>query len=826
MTIGYHDIADLPADKKRELLEKLLKEKNSQPPALPLSFAQQRLWFLDRLQPNSPVYNVPTIVRVQGKLVLPALQYALSKVVERHEVLRTVFHAADDFPTQRILEPVEVPLPLIDLETFSASEKERAARNEILKAARTPFDLSADLMLRATVVRLSEQEHLLLLVTHHIASDEWSLKILFREVAVFYSSFLHGEEPLLPPLEIQYADFALWQRETMQGKALETQLEWWRKRLSGRLPLLELPLDRPRAEGAAQGNGRLLQKQFSRELSEGVKSFSKQESVTLFMTMLAVFQALLHRYTDQEEIIVGSPIAGRTRMETEELIGFFVNTLPLRSTFAGNPTFRNLLQQVKETTLGAYAHQEVPFEKIVEALHPERSASRTPFVQVVFSLNNDFVPSELIPGLKCEWIEVDTLTAKFDLTMIVKDHPEGLDLVLEYNSDLFEAATIERLLGHYENLLTEAIRNPAVPLVQLPLLTPGERALMIENWNRTNSEYPRHDSINQLFEAQVIRTPEAIALSYGGEEWSYRELNVAANQLAQRLRRLRVAHGSLIGIYAERSPKMIVAMLAVLKSGAAYVPLDSSYPQSRLQFMIEDTGMQVIITQENLAMALPPHSASIILLDRDWHEIEQESWCLPANQATAESLAYVIYTSGSTGKPKGVAVRHRGVTRLVCNTDYVKITSADRLAQASNASFDAATFEIWGALLNGARLVGISKDTAISPTDFSRQLVEQKISILFITTALFNQLAANAPESFGHLDTVMFGGEAVDPKWVRLVLDAHPPKRLLHVYGPTENTTFSTWHLITSVDENATTIPIGRPIANSEAYILDRSLNP
>jgi amino acid adenylation domain-containing protein len=816
------NVTSLGPDEKRALLEKLLRGRKDQ--RFPLSSAQKRLWFLDKLQPNSAVYNVPTVLALRGPLELELFRQALETIVERHRTLRTVFDSADDAPFQKINPIGPIDLPLIDLSALTSHDRVREVDKLVAREVRRPFDLARDLMVRACLVKLSASEHILILVTHHIASDEWSLRLLLKEWAELYTASRENREAAVPQLPIQYTDFAAWQQEWLESDASQVHLEYWRKQLKG-AAALQIPTTRPRP--ASQSfHGAICTAVLPKELATALKDFSRQNDATLFMTLLAGFKAVLYRYTQQEDIVVGCPIAGRNRAETEPLIGFFVNTLALRSRIEAHNTFRELLAQVKEKTLAAYNHQDVPFDRIVEEVHPERSSNRMPLVQVVFALNNEYVEDQLFPGVYAEEIETGTGTSKFDITFVTKDTPAGLSAVVEYNSDLFHEMFIQRLLGHFEQLLGGMLADPDEKIARLPLITPREREFLIHELNRTERPYSRSACVQEIFETQVSKTPDATAFKYGSETITYRDLNARANQLAHYLTNGKAGAGTLVGVYLDRSIEMIVSFLGILKAGAAYVPLDLSYPKERLSFMIADSKMPLILTDSLHAKDLPTGEVPALCLDEAWSVIRDEPRQLPPNSANADSLAYVIYTSGSTGQPKGVPVPHRGITRLVCNTDYVQITPDDRIAQASNASFDAATFEIWGALLTGATVVGINKDTALSPSDFARTLQTEKISILFLTTALFNQLAREVPGVFATLQTVLFGGEAVDPKWVSAVLECDPPRRLLHVYGPTENTTFSSWYHIKNLSEEALTVPIGRPIANSELYILDPEQQP
>ncbi len=812
------------AKDRRALLEEQLRKATVEPETIPLSFAQQRLWLLDQLEPNSALYNVPLALELSGPLDASALQSALDTLVERHEILRTRFTCENEAPVQTVEENGHLKMSLHDLSGLESSQREPEARRILKVEVNRPFDLGSSQLTRAALIRLEPERHWFLLNFHHITSDEWSLKICLRELTSLYESFQQGTRSALPELSIQYADFAVWQRETMQGPLLEKQLAYWREKLHGNPAVLELPTDHPRGP-VPTFRGSTLTRQLSQNLKNELKDVAARSGTSLFMVLLAAFKTLLHRYTQQTDVLVGSPIAGRNQLETENLIGFFVNTLLLRTDLSGNPTFAELLQRVRETMLEAYANQDLPFEKLVEAQRPERTLNHNPFTRIMFASQNHGLEEQRWAGLQVRLLEVETDTAKFDLTLVVRETHNGLAAAVEFNRDLFNSDSVARLLGHFETLLTGIVEHPKHRLSELPLLTEPERRTILADWNATMTEYPADKSVPQLFEEQVARTPGAVAVSYGKETLTYAELNSRANQLARHLVQLSVKAGAPIGLCVERSPELIVAMLAILKAGAAYVPLDPSYPKLRLAQMLDDSQAPVLLTQQKLLNFLPSAQARVVCLDSDWELVSRESHENLPNKATPEDIGYIIYTSGSTGQPKGVAVLHRAITRLVLNTNYVQLTSSDRIAQASNTSFDAATFEIWGALLNGARLVGISLDVALSPTDFARELREQKISVLFLTTAWFNQIAAEQPDAFATNRVVLFGGEAVDPKWVRAVLK-EPPRHLLHVYGPTENTTFSTWHEIREVAPDATTIPIGKPIANSQCYILDPHLNP
>jgi amino acid adenylation domain-containing protein/FkbH-like protein len=812
--------ASVSAKEKRARLAERLRAASKRETRGALSFAQQRLWFLDQLVPNSPLYNIPLAVRLDGALNVSALENALQKIVNRHEALRTRFECQGEMPEQVVSTRVEFHLRL--MEARNLPEAERAVQEEVKR----PFTLMGkEPLVRGTLVRISEQEHLLALTLHHIVADEWSLKVLFHELEEFYKAHLNGREADLPPLPVQYAHYTAWQREWLGGDSIQQQLRYWKEQLHDKPALTELMTDRPRgAVPAFQGH--TLTRRLDPELSRSLKQFAAHKEATLFMVLLAAFKALVHRYTALEDIIIGTPVAGRNRIETEALIGFFVNTLLLRTNVAGDPTFEELLGRIRGVALGAFANQDLPFEKLVEELRPERSSSHLAFTNIMFALQARSAESVSLPGLEVEWLEVNTGTAKFDITFVVQDFDRGLTALVEYNSDLFLPETMARLLEHFENLLRGIVANPAQRLSELPLLSGAERHQLLVEWNNNSSDYPRHQCIHQLFEAQVKKSPQSIAIIFGNESLTYDQLNARANQLAHCLRRHQIEPGAPVAICMNRSSQMIVGLLAILKAGGAYVPMDPRYPKERLAFMFADTRASVLLTEQSQLPHLPHRGVKTICLDSDSGLIASESLENLPNRATPEDVAYIIYTSGSTGQPKGVAVPHRGVNRLVLNTNYIKLDETDRIAQVSNMSFDAATFEIWGALLNGGQLREVAADVALSPADFARELREQGITAMFLTSALFSQLASEVPGAFATLRTLLAGGEALDPKWVRAVLNDRPPLRLLNGYGPTENTTFTCCGLLRDVPPDAASVPIGRPISNTKVYILDAHRQP
>nr|BDT35424.1 non-ribosomal peptide synthetase [Myxococcus sp. MH1] len=818
--------ASLAALKKDAPAQQAITPNTSRGNQVALSSAQRRLWFLDRLEPGQAQYNVPVFVRLQGPLDERALRAALNQLLRRHESLRTCFTVQRDEPLQLIAEELSLDLQVVDLGGLSEVEREQRLRDLATEESRKPFDLSQAPLVRATLLRVAPEDHVLLLAMHHIVSDGWSMSVFFFELGALYSALRLGTEPSLAPLKLQYADFALWHNEWLRSDAVREQLEYWKKQLAGAPPLLTLPTDRPRLP-VKRHQGRAAR--FSIPLDEvnALKKLGREERTTLFMTVLSLFNVLMSRYAGQTDVCVGTPIANRNRPELEGLIGFFVNTLVLRTDLSGAPTFRQLVQRVREVSLGAYGHQDLPFEHVVEALHPERNLGQNPLFQVMFSLQESATASASLDGLTLTTLPVETGTSKFDLLMALEETPSGLTGELEYDTDLFDAATIERMLGHFRTLLSAAATQPDTCITQLPMLTEAERQQLLVDWNHTSTDFPRQHCIHELFSAQAYASPDAIAVRFGDESLTYAQLEAQANQLAWHLQGLGVVPDTLVGLYLERSPSLIVAMLACLKAGGAYLPLDTSYPAERLSLMLRDARAPILLTSRALAGAIQaPEGVRVLGLEELAPTLVKLPTRAPSTLTTPSNLAYAIYTSGSTGQPKGIVVPHLGVVRLVRDSDYIQLSSQDRVAQVSNASFDAATFEIWGALLNGALLVGVPRDVSLSPPLFVQHLRNEKVSTLFLTTALFNQLAHHAPDAFSSLSTVLFGGELVDPDVVRAVLLHGPPSRLLHVYGPTENTTFSTWHLISQAPAPGHTVPIGRPLANSTAFVLDGALQP
>jgi aspartate racemase len=789
----------------------------------PLSFAQQRLWFLDQLSPGNPFYNVSGAYRLRGALDRDALRRALEGIVARHEALRTTFAVADDRPVQVIAADQRVELPVADISGVGGAEREKRAGKWIAANERRPFDLTRGPLLRAGLLRLDEQEHVLLLTMHHIVSDGWSMGVFIQELARFYEEFSGGRPAALPEPPIQYADFAVWQREWLSGEVLEQQLSYWRKQLAG-LPALELPTDRPRppSQSFRGADHSIL---FSKSLTEGLRELSRREGATLFMTLLAAFQVLLTRYTGQEDFVVGSPIAGRTEVETEGLIGFFVNTLVLRGNLSGEPSFREFLRRVRETALGAYAHQDLPFEKLVEELKPERHLDQNPLFQVSFALENAPASSFELAGLEVNPLPIESRTTHFDLEVHVGGKPGGLTCTFVYATDLFDAGTIVRMMGHYQTLLEGIVTDANRRVWEFQLLSQAERRQVVVGWNQTEREYPREKTVHGLFEEQAERTPQAEAVVFGRERLSYGQLNERANRLAGYLSKRGVGPEVLVGLCVERSLEMVVGLLGILKAGGAYVPLDPAYPKERLAFMLKDTGARVVLTQESLWESLPEGQFERVRLDADWPETARESAENPRSRATAENLAYVIYTSGSTGTPKGVSIRHRSVVRLVRETDYAAFGPEEVFLQFAPISFDASTFEVWGALVNGARLVVMPPGLA-SLEELGAAIKRHKVSTLWLTAGLFHQMVETQIDGLRGVRQLLAGGDVLSVPHVERVLRELPNCRLINGYGPTENTTFTCCHTVRRDETLGASVPIGRPIANTRVFILDHWCQP
>jgi amino acid adenylation domain-containing protein len=800
---------------------------------LPLSFAQQRLWFLDQLEPQSTLYNIPAALRLTGSLNVTALERTLSEVVRRHEVLRTTFAEVDGEPMQLIHESAPVSLTVIELEHMGEGERESEVRRLSLEETEKPFDLRGGPLLRVALLKLAGDEHVLLFTVHHIVSDGWSMGVLVREVAALYEAFTRGEESPLAELRVQYADFAAWQQQWLTGEVLEEQLSYWREQLQGASPVLELPTDRPRP--ALQSNrGGHEPFVLGVELSERLKTLSRREGATLFMTLLAAWQTLLSRYTGQTDIVVGTPIANRNRKETEDLIGFFINTLVLRGEVSDDPGFRQFLTRVREVCLGAYMHQDVPFERLVEELQPERDLSRTPLFQAFFVLQNLPAQTLELTGLNLSPVEMDIRKVVFDLTLDMREDGSNIVGVIEYNTDLFETATIQRMISHFTTLLEGIASNPEQKLSALPLLTEDECRRTLFEWNPAACEDLSDGCLHELFEKQAAETPDHIAVVFDNEQLTYDELNKRANQLAHRLRKMGVGPEVMVGHCMERSIEMMVALLGILKAGGAYLPLDPNYPTERLVFMLEDSGARVLLTKERFVSVLPSIDAQI--LDINSSSIAEESTENPRVALANENLAYVIYTSGSTGRPKGVMVTHTAACShsFAVRTRY-RLTSADRVLQFASLAFDVAVEELFPTWHSGAAVVLRTEQALDSAAAFHSFLDRQGVTTLNLPTAYWQELMTDwerrgvgAPQS---LRLAAIGGEkGLWEQFARSRSVIGERVELLNVYGPTEttvtNTSFDYAETISSEEAWGWSVPIGRPLSNSRLYVLDTHRQP
>ncbi|MEH2381704.1 MAG: amino acid adenylation domain-containing protein [Nostoc sp.] len=792
---------------------------------IPLSFAQERLWFLNQLEGASATYNVPAALRLSGALNLNALHQALTEIIRRHEALRTSFASINGTPMQVIHPEASMDIEVVNLQHLEQSERELVLEQQLQQAAITPFDLESAPLIRCSLWQLANSDYVFGINMHHIVSDGWSIGVLIQELSALYKAFCAGESSPLPNLEIQYADFALWQRQWLSGSVLEEQMQYWVSQLQGAPELLQLPTDRPRPSVQSY-RGAMQSSSLSTELTQKLKSLSQRAGSTLFITLLSAFATLLYRYSGQPDVIIGSPIANRHRSEIEPLIGFFVNTLVLRTRLEDNPSFEELLAQVLETTLQAYEHQDVPFEQVVEALQPQRSMSHSPLFQVMFVLQNAPMGDLELPGVSLSGLEQEGTIAKFDLTLYMTETSAGLGCEWEYNTDLFDRSTIERMTSHFENLLSAIASNPQQRVSELPLLSTSERQQLLFEWNDTNREYLKDKCIYELFEDQVDSTPDAVAVVFQEQQLTYQQLNGRANQLANYLRTLGVGAEVLVGICVERSLEMVVGLLGILKAGGAYLPVDPTYPQERLSYMLRDAGVKVLLTQKNLLSSVPSHTAQMVCLDTDWQAIEQHSQENLVSSVGADNLAYVIYTSGSTGQPKGVMNTHQGIrNRLLWMQEAYQLTSSDRVLQKTPFSFDVSVWEFFWPLLTGARIV-VARPEGHKDTNYLINLIaqEQVTTIHFVPSMLQAFLQEDSLEDCSSLKRVFCSGEALSFELKERFFEYFECE-FHNLYGPTEaaiDVTF--WQCQPQL--NCQLVPIGRPIANTQIYILDQQMQP
>ena len=778
----------------------------------PLGLAQQRLWLTHQLHPDSDFYNVPRGLRLKGRLDLTALERSLNEIVRRHEVLRTSFPSRAGEPVQRIAPSLQIGITFRDLSATDPTQRLEEAQRLAIAEYRRPFDLETGPLLRAYLWRLDEADHVFLLVMHHIVSDEGTGSILFGELDALYRSFVAGVKPSLPELPVQYGDFAMWQREFLTDQNYQDHLQYWIRQLEGAPPRLELPADRPRP-AMESFSGSEASRLLSRSLLEKLKDLSGREGVTLFMTLLAAFSVVLARYSGQEDIVVGSPITGRNSPEIEPLIGFFLNTIALRTDLSGDPSFRELLSRVKAVTLDAYAYQDLPFEKLVEELQPERSLSYNPIFQVMLALKTD---SETHLGdLIVSRFNVPQQTAKFDLTLFVSQQPDGLKATFEYNTDLFDAATIGRALEHLENLLEGMVADPDRKLSDISLLGAEERHRILVEFNATAAEYPDvcvHDLVAQRTEQQ----PNAVALVFGSERITYRELNARANQIAHFLINRGAGPDVLVGIYAERTPDLVTGILGILKSGSAYVPLDPGYPKERLGYILEDAKAPIVLTQQSLAGELAAFSGEIICMDTNRAEISRGPTTNPNTKVQRGNLAYVLFTSGSTGRPKGVALEHRTpVTFIHWAQEIFSPQELSGVLFATSVCFDVSMCEMFVTLSAGGKLI-----LANNALELGTLPARDEITLINVVPSVMAELvrAGSVPAS---VVTVNLAGEALPDALVEQIYATTSARKVYNLYGPTE-TSYSTFTLV----PRGCSVTIGKPLANTQCYVLDKRLNP
>lgn len=792
---------------------------------VPLSCAQQRLWLLDHLEPTAWTYNVSIARRLRGALQLDALQRALNEIVVRHEVLRATFSVPRDHPVQVVGPPQDFPMAIVDLtgHTSMEAEAEVEARRLIQEEVRRRFDLDVGPVFRGLLVRLSPDDHVIALTMHHITTDAWSEALLLDELSVLYNAFVRGEPSPLPPLPIQYEDFAVWQRDRTGEGPHQAHLDYWKRQLEALPGLLEMPTDHPRP-ARRSGRGAAIDIELSATLTAELQRVTRAGRATLFMTLLAAFQTLLARYSGQGDIAVGTAIANRTMLETESLIGFFANTLVLRTDLSGSPSFMDVLARVREVAIAAYQHQDLPFEELVKALRPERTLSHSSLFQHMLVFQNTPGGDLALDGVTAVDYPLDHDTAMFDLTLFLTEADDALVGWLEYSTDLYDRASAEALVDNFQHLLEAIVADPHRPIDELDLLGDVERERIVAEWNDTRTPFPDR-CIHELFEDQVAAHPEAVALTCGDVSLTFEELDERANRLASHLQSLGVGPEVRVGICLHRSAEAVIAVLAALKAGGAYVPLDPDYPPARRAFTVEDASIDVVVTREDLLDRLAPCRITAVCVDRDAERIAAAPTAGLGRRTTPDNLAYVVYTSGSTGTPKGVMVEHRAVVALLFGVDYIRFDQVDSLLHMAPLAFDASTFEIWGALLHGHRCV-VYPDRNFSLERFGEVMQTEKVDTLWLTAALFNVVIDDDWRHLANVRQLIIGGEALSPPHVAKALRRLANVRLVNGYGPTEATTFAACYEIRALDPDAGSVPIGRPIANTQLYILDSGRRP
>ena len=796
---------------------------------IPLSFSQQRLWFIDQLYHGSSFYNIPSAFHLTGSLNITALQQSLNEILKRHEVWRTTFGLVNGEPVQEIAPELTWELPIINLEHLSGKDWEGEIKQFAAQEAKKPFNLANGSLVRATLLRLNEKEHVFLLTMHHIITDGWSIGVFLGELTTLYATFSTNQPSSLPELPIQYADFAIWQRDRLQGTLLKTQLNYWKQQLSGELPVLQLPTDRMRPN-VTTFTGAKQFFTFSKILTDALSQFSQREDATLFMTLLAGFNILLYHYTKQEDILIGSPIANRNRAELEGMLGLFVNTLVLRNNLTGDPSFRELLHRVREVTLNAYAHQDLPFEMLVEELQPERDLSRNPLYEVMFVLQNTRMSVQEVSGLTLRTLQFDSGTAQLDIFLSMSESQQGLTGVLEYNTDIFEDATITRFISHFQTLLESIVANPEQRICELSPLTAPEREQLLFEWNQTRADYPQDTSLHELFEQQVEQSSDALALISQTEQLTYRQLNQRVNQLAHYLQKQGVIKETLVAISLERSVEMVVGILAVLKAGGAYIPLEPSYPVERLGFMLFDSQASVLITRQEILEKLPASSAKTVCLDIHKNEIAEEREENLINSSKADHLAYIIYTSGSTGTPKGVLGTHQGtVNGLHWLWKTYPFTKEEVCCHKTAISFVDSVWEIFAPLLQGIPTIIIPNAVVLDPQFLIETLAHYKVTRIVLIPSLLRLLFDNyshLANNLSHLKLWITSGEALSVDLAQTFLQLMPGAKLINLYGSSEVSANVTYYDTSLLSDKSTCVSIGRPIDNTQVYVLNSNLQP
>ncbi len=794
-------------------------------PTCRASFAQERMWFLESLDPGSAIYNQLNAFCIRGPVDVRLLERSLGEVMARHESLRTNLLVADGQIYQRVLPPAAPGFQIVDLRSAGPGGSLDNARRLLVDAARKPFDLASEPLIRPYLITLSQDNFLLGLITHHTIIDGWSTRILISELAVIYDDLVHGRTPgsSLPAPVIQYADYAARQRQRFDAGDYDRQLGHWLKVLDGDLPVLALPTDHRRSVSQPY-KGRAVTVFLPPEKTAALKALGRKEKATLFMTLLAAYNVFLYRYTGQDDVVVGCPVAGRNELDTEGMIGLFVNTLPMRSKVSPSDPFPALLRQVKATALDGLRQPGHPVREARGKLAVPRLLDRSPVFQTLFQLRNFPGRVAALAGHPAERIEFDEVVAKADMTLEITETDDGLMCRFEYPVALFDPETIARMAGHWRTLLEDIVADPSKEVSQLRILTEEEHRDLLALGRGLLNDYPRDATVDGIFEARARESPDSIAIIDGRERISYRELDASANRLAGKLRGMGVTAGAPVALLMERSAALVTAMLAILKAGGAYVPLDTGDTDRRITGIIADANVKVILAGPGLAGRAEGWAPNVVSIDEALQDDGLGDGRAIDSGNGPESLAYIMFTSGSTGMPKGVCIHHRGILRLVLNTDYITVRPGDVMSHLSSPAFDVATFDVWGALLNGATLVIIDRDTALSPAKLEVKIDECHIDVLFMPTPLFNVVATQRPGCFRRIRDLLVGGDVLEPGSAKAVLENGAPGRLINVYGPTENTTFSTWYHVKEVADRGELIPIGRPIANDYLYILDAGL--